>query len=179
MRSNGVDLVPRLLTAEVRKHRQVPPEDWTRYGKLMPLPDLFPEVESAQRHQAAFFDSLHLVAPGLLVRRTACLSQRGVNLLLQGWVHHNSRVVIPTATYNQVTGGVYEEADLIEEWCFERGLAGVSVADSTAECVSWLRQDGGGGMRQKLLEDEQNRSTIRRQMRTALIDLSRRASIIG
>jgi hypothetical protein len=169
MRSNGVDLVLRLLVAEVRNHRVISPGEWTGYGKNMPLPDLVPTVETGRRNQAGFFDELHLVGPQALQDRIACLSQLGVNLLLQRWIHHNSRVVVPTFTLNEVTSGVFEEADLIEEWCEDRTTSGDTVEQATKECVAWLREDGGGGlMRQRMLEDPQNRSGIRKQMRIAL-----------
>lgn len=168
MRTNGYELVPRLLVAEVRQHRLLAAEEWTRFGKLMPLPDLFPDVEGRRRHQAAFFDQLHLTEARALTQRVACLSQFGVNLLLQRWVNHNSRVVVPTFQFNCATVGVFEESDLIEEWCFERAAEDVPAADATAECVHWLRQDGGGIMRQRMLEDDQARSSVRRQMRAAL-----------
>lgn len=169
LRTNGVDLVPRLLVAEVRNHSLIPPERWTGFGKLMPLPDLIPTVTSGRRNQAALFDTLYLVAPDTLGDRIACLSQLGVNLLLQRWVNHNSRVVVPTWQYNAVTSGVFEEADLIEEWCDERAFSGLSPDEAAGECVAWLRQDSGNGqMRQELLADAQNRSSIRKQMREAL-----------
>src|ERR1035437_8469460 len=44
LRTNGVDLVGRLLVAEVRQHTVIPSEDWTKFIKLMPLPDLVPTV---------------------------------------------------------------------------------------------------------------------------------------
>ena len=93
-----------------------------------------------------------------------------MNLFLQRWVRHNSRVVVPTVTYNEVTSGVYEEADLIEEWCDERCSSGFTVEQATAGCVAWLRETGDttGTMRQKMLEDPQMRSTIRKQMRKVL-----------
>lgn len=172
MRTNGVDLVAKLLVAELRNHRILSPEEWTGFIKNMPLPDLIPTVTSGRRSQAAFFDELYLVSPERLTSRIACLSQLGVNLLLQRWVSHNSRVVIPTSTYNKVTGGVYEEADLIEEWCDERLTADVSTVEASAECMTWLREEVTGVTRQRMLEDEQNRSEIRKQMRSALRSLA-------
>lgn len=82
----------------------------------MPLPELIPTLETGRRHQAAFFDEPYLVSPDDLMpdKRIAYLSQTGVNLLLQRWVHHNSRVVVPTATYQEVSSPAYEEADLID-----------------------------------------------------------------
>ena len=70
---------------------------------------------------------------------------------------------------NEVTSGVFEEADLNEEWCEERMTSGVTTEQATKECVEWLREDAGGGqMRQRMLEDPQSRSGIRKQMRAAL-----------
>jgi hypothetical protein len=78
MRTNGVDLVPKLLVAELRNHRALSPEQWTGFIKNMPLPDLIPTVTSGRRSQAAFFDELYLVTPEGLANRIACLSQLGV-----------------------------------------------------------------------------------------------------
>jgi hypothetical protein len=169
MRSNGVNLVPRLLVAEVRQHKLLKPDDWTGFGKLMPLPDLFPAATSGKRNQAAFFDGLHLPRTEDLVSRIACLSPFGVNVLLQRWVHHSSRVVVPTVTYNEVTRGVYEEADLIEDWCEERIEVDITISKATGECVAWLREEICENLtRQDSLSDPQSWSTIRKQMRAAL-----------
>ncbi len=170
MRSDGSTLVPQLLMAEVRQHKPLEEQDWRRYGKLMPLPALMPGLASARRSQAALFDQLYLVEPEKLRnRRIAALSQFGVNLLLQRWVHHNSRVVVPTSTYHELTSGVYEEADLIEEWCEARAAQDIAVDEAGSECVEWLREKmPSGRMRQELLDDPQARSGIRREMRTHL-----------
>ncbi len=125
-----------------------------------------------KRHQAVFFDSPFLVAAEDLLgeNRIACLSPVGINLLLQRWVAHNSRAVIPTFEYQAVTSGPYEEADLIEEWCEERGSKGVTIPAATSEAVAWLREDMGEGVakRQDQLGDPQRRSLIRKEMRAAL-----------
>lgn len=170
MRTDGVNLVDPLLVSEVRKHKELTPDDWQGYGKLMPLPDLVLDIDTGRRHQAAMFDKLHLVSPTELTKRVACMSQRGVNLLLQRWVHHSSRVIVPTPDLQTVTSGVFEEADLVEEWCDARVSDTVSIDEATGECVTWLREDSaiGGGMRQRMLEEPQNRSAIRKEMRAVL-----------
>lgn len=71
LRSNGVDLHPRLMVAEVRQHRVIPVEDWTGHISKMPLPDLKPIVASGKRNQAAFFDE-----PYLFYNRTGRLGPR-------------------------------------------------------------------------------------------------------
>jgi hypothetical protein len=172
MRVDGVQLASSLLVAEVSKHKVVPPEDWTKYHRLMPLPDLLQATDKDEGHRAAFFTKIYLVSPDNLQHRVACLSQLGVNLLLQRWVHHNSRVIVPTATYEKQTSGVIEEADLLEEWCEERLEQGLSVTDATAEGVDWLRElPPGQEVRQKQLEDPQLRSQIRKDMRRHLRSL--------
>lgn len=175
LRSNGVDLHSRLMVAELRNHRIIPVDQWSGHLAKMPLPGLIPTLESARRDQAAFFDELYLVSSDELAleKRIAVLSQAGVNLLLQRWVHHNSRVVVPTATYQEMTSPSYEEADLVEEWCEERAAAGVGVRDASVEAMKWLREDSGTGVtRQRLLNEPQCRSAVRRQLRRALQELA-------
>lgn len=174
LRTNGVDLVSRILVAEIRKHKIIPPSDWTRHVAKLPLAELIPTVETGTRNQAVFFDEIYLTRPSDLKieNRIACLSQAGVNLLLQRWVNHNSRAVIPTFTYQGATSPVLEEADLIEYWSEERIEDGLSIRDAAAEAVDWLRKElTDGSTRQQRLKNPQNRSTIRREMRTALREL--------
>jgi hypothetical protein len=169
MRVNGVDLVPGLLVVEVAEHQYLKPSQWTGFTRVMPLPELLRDADHpAQTHHAAYFNRVHIVRPEGLGSRTASLSIRGVNLLLQRWVHHNSRVMVPSGEFLRVIGGVFEEADLIEEWCEERDALHLTAA--TAECINWLREQPADGtpMRQELLEDEQSRSSVRRQMRQHL-----------
>jgi len=119
-------------------------------------------------HHAGLFTSLHLATPDALesATRAACLSLLGVNILLQRWVYHNSRVVVPTRRYNDVVGAQYEEADGIEEWCATRMGHGVDLSSATREADGWLSSDGGSGIsRRRLLENPQYRSSIRKSMR--------------
>jgi hypothetical protein len=170
LRTNGVDLNQGILMAEVRDFQEVASEKWGGFLKRMPLPDLEAAPEGTRPlHRAAFFDIVHVASSKRLGKRIASMSQFGVNLMLQRWVHHNSRVVVPTVTYNEQTSGVFEEADLVEEWCYE--LEGVVDPDrATRDAVAWLRQPATAGddMRQKLLDDPQQRSRIRMDMRAHL-----------
>ncbi len=99
----------------------------------MPLAELV--VEGTPTHYAGFFVDHQLVASESLDvdQRVASLSQRGVNLLMQRWVHHNSRVIVPTQDFQDVTGSQYEEADIIEEWCIDREGEGITLDNATAE----------------------------------------------
>ena len=103
----------------------------------MPLAEVFVAFTSSRRHQAAFFDELYFAGPEQLIpeRRAACLSPYGVNLLLQRWVFHNTRVVVGTPDFQKVSGGPYEEADLTEEWVDERTGAGLDVRDAMVKLL--------------------------------------------
>lgn len=172
LRSDGVLLNPGVLVAEVRRHKVI--EDWAKYGKLMPLPDLLVGVESGKRNQAGFFDRLHMAAsPELLVpgRRIACLTEDGVCLALQRFNHHNSRAMVPTETIAEVVGGPFTEVEVMEEWCQAAAEHGVPIDIAAADCLAWLREDlGDGRTRQLDLEVPQNRSRIRREARAVCKD---------
>jgi hypothetical protein len=166
LRSDGATLNEGILVAVVRNHPLV--SDWTKFGKLMPLPDLIVEKQSGQRHQAAMFDALEVAHSEALLpeRRIACLTEAGVCLTLQRFNHHNSRVVVPSKRLMDVVGGPYEEIDITEEWCRVAAEHGVSAEIASADCVAWLREDlGEGRTRQLELEEQQHRSRIRRDAR--------------
>ncbi|MGW7453373.1 hypothetical protein [Streptomyces sp. NPDC054787] len=172
LRTNGIDLVSRLTVAEVRSRQ---PGKWEGSYNRFFLPAPFPGAEGPKQPSAAFFDACYHVSPEQLwagVRMT-CLSDFGLNLLLQRRVHHFSRVVVPTFEFQNANGGVYEEADLIEEWCLEREGDGLKPLEASAECVGWLREEEAGVRRQDLLRDPQKRSNVRRQMRAHLRQLNK------
>ncbi|MGO4192247.1 hypothetical protein AB4Y67_11320 [Arthrobacter sp. YAF17] len=166
LRTNGVDLVPRLLVAEVRTSTPIPVGDWKGRFKLMPLPEL--EAEGST-HFAAHMHEPYLVdrAEIKIENRIACMSQVGVNLLLQRWVHHNSRVIVPTFEYQNVTAEQFEEADLVEDWCEDLASTPQETAAETAAAHEWLRGDSSekGKSWQQLLENPQSRGTVRLAMR--------------
>lgn len=170
MRTDGVDLVWHILAAEVVKYKPLTPQEWTGGNfRLMPLPDLYPEVTSGKRDQAANFVNLYTLTPSQLESgtRIASLSEFGINLLLQRWVHYSSRVVVPTNQFQTVTAGFCMEADLLEEWCEELSNSDnpQDIRESMKECMAWLRQDRGGHTYQEMLQEAQTRSTVRREMR--------------
>jgi hypothetical protein len=98
--------------------------------------------------------------------RRAILSAHGVNLLLQRWVHHSTRVCVPSATLNAVTAGPYEEADLVGDTCSDIVAAGGSAAKAEVLLDAWL-SDGhaSGSTRRDALDDAQQRASIRQQAR--------------
>lgn len=134
LRVDGVRLVPRVLVAELRSRPALTAKEWTTFSRWMPLPGLHPQVVERKKQLGAAFLELHIVDPSALVSRVACLSELGVNTLMQRWTHHNSRVIVETTKFGEVTGGPFAEAELVEEWCLDRAVAGLSTAEATAEC---------------------------------------------
>ena len=166
LRSNGIDLTDTLMLAEVVPHRLLQPSEWTGFARLMPLPELV--TNDPQDSWAAQFTSCYLAIPDSLAldKRVACMTLPGVNLLMQRWVFHNSRVVVPTWKYDEAVNAQYEEADGIEEWCDIRTGQGIKVVEAAAEANQWLNEDITGGIkRRRLLEDPQYRSSVRKEMR--------------
>ncbi|MGE3813032.1 MAG: hypothetical protein AB7I24_15945 [Candidatus Nanopelagicales bacterium] len=166
LRLNGVDLVPRILAAEVEPASLIAREQWTTgFYKITPLPSLVQTGEQVE-HRAARFTELLVVSPEELAgyTRVACLAEVGVNLLLQRWVHHNSRVVVPTYRFAQVTGGPIEEAELTEEWVRARVSQKMDRVEAVHECHDFLRgkPHADAPTRQQALEDPQRRADVRR-----------------
>jgi hypothetical protein len=124
-----------------------------------------------RENYAASFVKHHLVMPAQLeaAERVVCMSQIGVNLLLQRWVHHNSRVVVPTQELQRMSAPQFEEADLTEEWCIDREDDDIEIEPATREVDSWLSELGAAGTsRRSRLNNEQQRSQIRRELRVHL-----------
>jgi hypothetical protein len=165
LRIGGVDLVPNVLSAPLKpssRHRS----DWAKESmRVMP----FPALEHGADFSADFVGVVLIPSADFATawERIAILSELGVNLLVQRWVHHNSRVVIPTITYNAQTAGPFHEADLEAEWCWSLSSttpAGISVEHDFHD---WLRQPWSVDetqSRQEILDDPQKRAGVRRAM---------------
>lgn len=166
LRREGSELLEQILVArvvEVDGHRS----SWSKEPyRRMPLPGL----QDGQEKHSVDFLALNLFGPDDLLggcERIGVLSEHGVNLLLQRWVHHNSRVVVKTITFNEQISGPFAEADLQAEWMTD--LEGTDSATSAA-FHEWIRAvaEGGGVSRQALLDDPQTRAGVRRQMRAEI-----------
>lgn len=158
-------LLPKLLLASVTKGAGPFPKDWsTGHFKKFPLPDL---LEDGADYTAAFVDPIVWTAADVMgAERLAVLSPLGVNLLLQRWVHHNTRVAIPTSTLNEVTMGPFEEADLVCDISVELAESGGSWSKAQVLADAWLGEPHlGGADRRTALDDPQQRSVIRQQAR--------------
>jgi hypothetical protein len=160
----GAQLADRLLVAEVVANRGGVPADWASGSfKRMFLPDLlagplaiaFDELDIVQRQQVD------------TAQRVAILSNLGVNLLVQRWLFHNSRVVIPTITINAQSIGPFEEADLISDATLDLIAAGIDSPEATQLLDDWLGNPHtqGGVSRREMLANAQHRSAVRSTLR--------------
>jgi hypothetical protein len=157
----GVNLHPRLLVAPVSPNTLR--SSWAKAPfTKMPLPKL---IEG--KDHSADFVALDIVDSATLVasERVAVLSQSGVNLLMQRWTHHSTRLTVPTYTYSEATMAPFDEADLIEEWVTDRVEAGAQAQTAEHECSSWLDIKVNERSRLALLGDPQCASTVRRDAR--------------
>jgi hypothetical protein len=169
MRS-GAQLKDSLLVARVHQFGALPRDQWHTNGKLMPLPQLYPNKTSNQAHQAAFFEELYLVHPTALEldQRVACLSEVGSYLLLQRWDFHSSRLAPPVWQIEQTNSHVYSEADLIESWCEAALDASISLAQAGVEADAWFSQSNNGTTRRDMLRTSSLRSQVQREMKEEL-----------
>jgi hypothetical protein len=170
MRPDGVNLAESLLVARLSNFPLLRRQSWDTNGRLMPLPDLMPDVVSGKRHQAAFFDNTYHVHPSQLdlTKRVACLSEAGVYLLLQRWVFHSSRVVVPTFDFESMNSHVFTEADIVEEWCEEALVYDVPIDQAAQDAAAWLSDEVGGVTRREALQTTARQSEIRRAAKKAV-----------
>ncbi|HEX7323289.1 MAG TPA: hypothetical protein VF299_10270 [Mycobacterium sp.] len=157
----GVNLHPKLLAASVAP--SILRSKWSKAPfSTMPLPKLL----DGKDYSADFVD-LEVIASRELPAhpRIAVLSQLGVNLLMQRWVYHSTRLVVPTQRYSDTTVGPFDEADLIEEWIEDRVDHGADPVEAERECASWLDVKANDRIRRALLTDPQHASSVRREAR--------------
>lgn len=166
IRTNGVDLAPQILVAPI-----IPGEvsSWSGSYRVMPLPNLYGDGQDWK----ADFDGLAVVdsANLSLTTRRVTLDLFGINLLQQRWVHHLTRVVVPTSTFAEAISAEFEEIDLLEEWATAAADYGVSSQEAHHHCHDWLRENTAAGVRQELLRDPQFRAPIRREARARMAEI--------
>lgn len=153
----GSELVERQVASEVE--RSPTPKDWARGNYKRAF---LPNMEGQEL--AARFDLLEILTLDQIegAQRIAILSQYGVNLLMQRWVYHNARVIVPTGTFNDALAGPYEEADLVGDLMMDLVESGATRADSSKAIEGWLSENDHE--RRRRLETPQFRSTVRRDM---------------
>lgn len=139
----------------------------------MPLPLLTDRTNDGSRPErdienlVAYFTEPVLVRSKDLDRskRRACMTHEGIALMLQRWVHHNSREIIPKWRYEHVTRIAYKETDGIEDWCEVRG-PDIGVAAAELEAEEWLdAPDEYETPHRSMIDVEHIRASFRKIMR--------------
>lgn len=166
---NGSSLATRILVGEVADVSDVP-SDWSAgHFKAMFLPDVEGDHSHAVRVK---FQDIQISSPQQLTagQRIAVLSAYGVNLLLQRWIHHNARIVVPTSRLETSTAGPFDEADLIGDSVPELLGKGMSAVDALAWIETWLSgsHGGTGGSRREALTSRQTAGSVRAELRKAI-----------
>lgn len=171
MRSNGVELLDRILVVEVSAHVDMcAPGDWMGNYNLMPLPRIHGNKPEKDKHYAAFFERLYVTTPEALdrTRRHGAMSLEGICLLMQRWSHHNTRVVVPAKYFRDDVRAQFVETTGVEEWCATRMALGVDEKVAAAEANKWLGQLGELGIPyRKLLENPDFHRGVIQAMRAA------------
>jgi hypothetical protein len=166
MRQDGVHLTERLLVGRVEVSPDVPLRRWASgHYKILPLPEVMgPGGESF----ALKYDLCGRVASADLeaAERLACLDPFGICLLLQRWVNHQARVIVPTDQFHLACAHVFEEADLVEEWVEAARSAGGDPDAAAVELHNVLRapRENERSLQESLL-DPAKRAHVRRVVR--------------
>jgi len=156
-------LVPRLIAAAVKPATEPPPSKWHGNYRFSYLPSM-----NGDANAVIEFDDVDVIpsSDAQEAERLAILSQRGVNLLLQRWIHHQSRVIVPTIKINEMIEGQFEEADLIGDEVSDLVAQGWSACTALSRVEDWLDEGGKGNTHRQALADPQKRSSVRRDLRT-------------
>jgi hypothetical protein len=112
----GPRLRAKVTVVPVLEHSSVALEDWrTGQFRVMPLPHLEPDGDRAR---AAKLEEPMTISSELLELecRSAILSDGGIVLLQQRYIHNHSRAVIPLEHLHAASAAVLDEVELQESW---------------------------------------------------------------
>lgn len=163
----GTQLREQLAVVEVVDYQHLPARKWADgHFDLSPLPGLPVGYE----HPAADFRRIQAVASNELAleRRVVSLSELGIQLLQQRFVHHLTRVIVDLPTLYEHSSAVFTEAELQEEWVEEAMNAGVARAEAEATFQEFLGR--GKGSLREALANARTRGHVRRAVRQGIRD---------
>ncbi|MEJ7569310.1 MAG: hypothetical protein WKF41_13705 [Gaiellaceae bacterium] len=167
----GPALLPRIQMIPVASYQNLPFDQWPLgHSRVFPLPNLL----AGGKNFAASFLETGMVASAELQpdRRVATLTENGVMLLQQRYVHYLTRVVMQMSRLRQVSQHILVEAELQEDWCADlvppRTAGGETLA-TALEAESKQFHDfithGAGDTLQEMLQDPVRQSDVRRRVR--------------
>lgn len=162
----GSDLAPVLHVAPVSDYH-AGPAVWEGHFRVMPLGAVAGFPNAAIR-----LDQMTLVRSETLDlnRRVFCASRPAINLLRQRLVHHLTRVIIDTPTFDEEAAPAHEEIDLMEEWLERAAGTGIGAAIASSHFHAWIRETDGATSRQEQLKVPQAVAGVRRAARAAAMD---------
>lgn len=168
----GASLAPRIQMVPVTTYQHVPFERWsTGFFRVFPLPNLLGDGN----HHAAHFEEAAMVNADQLrlERRVCCLTDTGMMLLLQRYIHHLTRASIQEHQLEQSCGNVLAEAELLEDWNMKlvpsRVAAGepldAALQGEAEEFDAFVGAGGGGPSLREQLKNPVARRDVRRAVR--------------
>ncbi len=175
----GPRLRPRITVVPVTPFRRVPLGEWqSQHYRTMPLPDLGVDPDAAAH--AAMLEEPATISSDLLdpARRVAPLTDKGIMLLQQRYIHNHSRFVAPLPVLQEVSAAVLEEVELQESWNLalaapqiQAGADPSIVLEQQADEFDALMRSlpsGYGSSLRDLLQDPSARATVRRLVEEAI-----------
>ncbi|MDP9276119.1 MAG: hypothetical protein M3O99_11065 [Chloroflexota bacterium] len=167
----GANLLPRIQMIPVIAYEKVPFGKWAlAHIRVFPLPNL----EGDGKHFAASFLETGMVPSTDLIpdRRLAMLTEKGLLLLQQRYVHYLTRAVMQLESLQAVCKHVLIEAELHEDWCADLTPPRVAggeplesaLASEAAEFLAFITK-GNDPTLQKMLEDPLLQADVRRRVR--------------
>jgi hypothetical protein len=156
--------------ARIVNYPHVPFEHWpTKHYRVQPLPDLHPD--HAGENLAVDFELIGTVASGAIdpSGRVAYLSDYGVTVMQQRFVHQLSRVVVDLPVLHAQAAPNFEEAALLHEWLevfVPDPAVANDVTDQAREFNDFL--DAHDKELRHLLHDAVTRAEVRRRVRAEI-----------
>jgi hypothetical protein len=175
----GPRLRPRITVVPVMPFRCVPFDEWrSQHYRVMPLPNLGADTDAGAH--VAKLEEPATISSDLLdpVRRVALLTDKGIMLLQQRYIHNHSRFVAPLPVLHEASAAVLEEVELQESWNLalaapqlQAGADPSIVLEQQADEFDALMRSlppGYGSSLRDLLQDQSARATVRRLVAEAI-----------
>ena len=167
----GAHLKPHVQMAVVRNGPPIPLDRWDGNYGVMPLPELHRPGDLSPR---AVFELAGRVPTDELLRhrRMACLSAKGILLLLQRMTFSMTRVVVDLDILLGSIDFVLEEVELLDEWMQGRldtrnGNLEPAIHDEERLFDDVMRSEIDGNSLRQHLRDPASRAKVRRSVRAA------------
>lgn len=177
----GPRLRAKVTVVPVDEHPSVTFEQWrTGQFRVLPLPQL--DLDGDRTHAAKLEEPTTISSELLeLEQRSAILSEGGIVLLQQRYIHNHSRAVIPLEHLHAVSAAVLEEVELQESWnlalvrpAVEAGGDLAALLEQEASAFDELMRsapDDGPSLRERL-KPPAARASVRRAVHAVIAERS-------